>query len=83
MVNYKIDNYGINKRNQMQFARNIVPAVLAAFCLALAVAGCGQKDNTSAPPSAAAPTAPNPLSLQQQDALHNQPHGAAGKPRGN
>ncbi len=65
----------------MQFARNIVPAALVAFCLALAAGGCGQKDSTAEPPPAAAPASPNTMTLDQQAALHA--HGAAGKPRGN
>lgn len=65
----------------MQFARNIISTVLAAFCLVLIATGCGQKDSTSAPPPAAAPASPNTITLDQQAALHDHPHGAAGKPQ--
>ena len=61
----------------MQFTRNIAPAVLAAFCLALAVAGCGQKDNSATPP-AGTPTVPNTMPPDEQAALHAQ--GSAAKP---
>lgn len=62
----------------MQFSRNFMPAVLAAFCLALAAGGCGQKDSISAPPPTSAPATQDTMSLDQQQAVHA--HGPAGKP---
>ncbi len=62
----------------MQFTRNILPAVLAAFCLALAAGGCGQKDSSSAPPPAGTPAIPSTMPLDQQQAIHA--HETAGKP---
>lgn len=67
----------------MQLSRNIMPVLLTASCLALAVAGCGQKGGIPEPPPPAAPASPsaaspNTMSLDQQAAMHA--HGPAGKP---
>ena len=78
VVHYGIDHERIDKRNQMQFSRNIAPAALAAFCLALAAAGCGQKDSAATPPPAAASASPNTMSLDQQAAMHG--HRPVAKP---